>query len=554
MTRLGILVTALLLQTAISQNTRASIEGVVVLDSTGKPVAKALVELTVVEGPKVLSRTATTGEDGRFAFADLRPGEGYQIVVTGAGIWPTAYGQQRSYGPWTPITLAPGQHLTDVRIAAIAITQISGRILDSSGKAQIGASVLALRPTYVEGRRELQRVSSTVTNLRGEYHFTNLQPGRYYVRVSPRNDASEALFTNPALYDRSAPGSRASVRETEGYRTVYYPGVPIESAKVILLGDAQVLKDLDITVTKVDTSRVRGAVISGALSRRATAAQIALLPAGSSPDSNWGRFFNSRDGTFDLRAVQPGRYFLSAVVMETDRTLTGRMAVEVRSGEAHNFNLRVAPGVDIAGRIVMDDRNAPTTPDLSILSIHLGSDSLEPIDGTLSRARSKLPSSMAAASPDGTFVLHDVMPWDYRVNLSGLRGAYIKAVRQGNTDVLANGLRVEESAGQPLEIVLATDGGRLDGRVPDAQNAKVVLAPEARGRRDLYITASLSSTGRFQISNIPPGRYKLFAWQNPAEGSWTDPDFLERYENRGTPVDIQSEGSEYVEIRVIPVN
>jgi hypothetical protein len=80
----------------------------------------------------------------------------------------------------------------------------------------------------------------------------------------------------------------------------------------------------------------------------------------------------------------------------------------------------------------------------------------------------------------------------------------------------------------------------------------VVLVPEARDRRDLYFTVSSSNTGRFQLTNIPPGRYKIFAWQNPAEGAWTDPDYLERYESRGTPVDIQSESSEYIEIHEIP--
>jgi hypothetical protein len=103
-----------------------------------------------------------------------------------------------------------------------------------------------------------------------------------------------------------------------------------------------------------------------------------------------------------------------------------------------------------------------------------------------------------------------------------------------------------------VEVVLATDGGRLDGRILEGNSARVVLVPEARGRRDLYFAVSPSSTGRFELTNIPPGRYKVFAWPNPAEGVWTDPDYLEHYESRGTPVDIQRESSEYVEIKVIP--
>lgn len=553
MTRLTMLFAAMLLHALVSQDTRASLEGTVIRDSTGKPVAGASVELTVVEGARVVSRSATSGEDGRFSFQNLPPGEGYQIVVTAPGLWPTAYGQQRSDGPWTPITLAPGQHLTDLRISARAITQLGGKVLDSLGKPQVGASVVAMRPTYVQGRREIQRAAATVTNLRGEYWFTNLPSGRYYIRVSPRNEGvTESVFTNPAFYDRGAAISRAgTVKETEGYPTVYYPGVPLDSAKVIPLGDGQVLDDVDITVTKSGTSRVRGTITNSATGKRVAAAQVALLPTGSSPDSNWGRFFDSKDGSFDLRAVLPGKYFLNAIVSGPDGPLAGRVAVEIRGGASQTFDVRLSPGTDLAGRIILDDRNA-TIPDFSTVSVRMDAPAHEPIDGTLSRTRNKLPSASASVKPDGSFILSGVMPWDYRVNVSEIPGVYLKAIRQGNIDVLTGGLRVEENAGQPLEIVLATDGGRLDGRLLDGSTARVVLVPEARNRRDRYQAVSSSNTARFQITNIPPGRYKVFAWQNPVEGAWTDPDYLERYESRGVPVEIRAEASEYVELQSIP--
>jgi len=553
MTRLGFLLATLLLQTVVSQNTTAFIDGMVVHDSTGKPVANASVELTVVEGARVVSRTTTSGEDGRFSFRDLPPAEGYQIVVTGSGLWPTAYGQERSHGPWTPIKLSPGQHLTDVRIAAQGITQISGKILDPSGKPQVGASVLAMRPTYVDGRRNLQRAGNTVTNLQGEYRFTNLNPGRYYIRVTPRTEGlSDSLFTNPSLRDRSASTSSTNaISEVEGYPTVYYPGVPVESAKVILLGDSQVINGLDIVVMKTGTSRVRGTITNSASGKKVAAAQVLLLPVAGSPDSHWGRFFDSRDGTFDLRAVLPGMYFLSATAMGTDRPLAGRVVVEIRSKETRAFDIPVSAGTDISGRIVLDNQNE-TRADFSTVSVGLAPDASQPIDGTLSRFRNHLPSASTAAKADGTFTLSGVMPWDYHVTVSGIPGAYVKAVRYGNMDVLSSGLRVDGSNSQQMEIVLATDGGRLDGRNLGVSNAVIVLVPEARSRRDLYLAASSSNTGRFQLTNIPPGRYKVFAWQNPADGVWTDPDYLERYESLGVPLDIQSESSEYIELRVIP--
>jgi hypothetical protein len=556
MTRLALLLTVLLLPPLAAQNTRGSIEGIVVHDPTGKPLADATVELTVVEGAKVVSRTTKTRDDGRYSFTNLPPASGYQLVVTGSRLWPTAYGQKRSRGPWTPLTLGPGERLTDIRIETPTVSQLAGRILDSKGAPLIGASVLAMRAFYGEGRRQLQRAASTIDNIRGEYRFSNLTAGRYYIRVSPRNDGTvDPLFTNPALFDRAGRARVSNVGETPGYPTVYYPGVPLESAKPVILEESQALEDLDITVAKVETGRVRGTIVN-ANGSKAQDVRIALVPAGSSPDSNWSRFYDSKDGTFDLRGVQPGMYFLNAGSGTDSARIAGRMVVEVKSGGSHTFNVRVSPGMSIAGQLVMDDRNT-ANPDFSNLFVHLDPNAAEPIDGTLSTLRNALPSASATVSEDGAFTLRDVLPWDYRVRVANIRGAYIKAIRRGSEDVLAAGTRAETTNTKPLEIVLATDGGRLDGRVTDASrkdvgNARVVLVPEVRSRHDLYQAVSTTPTGRFQMASIPPGRYKLFAWKSAPEASWLDPDFIGLYEQKGTPLEVQSEAAEFTELMLIP--
>jgi len=553
MTRLGILLASLLLQSTVSQDTRASLEGIVVHDTTGKPVAKASVELTVVEGPRVVSRITTSGADGRFSFKELPAAEGYQLVVTGEGLWPTAYGQRRSYGPWTPINLTAGQRLTDVRINAHAINQLSGKVVDAEGMPQSGASVFAMRPTYVDGRREIQRAANTVTNLRGEYRFTNLPPGRYYIRVSPRNDAAaDDLLTNPALHDRrSALNGSSDAKEVEGYPVVYHPGVPIEEAKAIPLGDGQVVEGIDIRVARTRTTRVRGSVTDSTTGRKIGPAEVQLLPVASSPDSNWVRYFRSKDGSFDMRAVLPGKYFLIATV-DGERPLAGRIAVEIRNGGTQTHDLTVSPVIDIAGRLVLENP-AAISPNFSLAAVKIVSNFPQPIDGTLSRARSNPPLSLGLVKEDGTFTLPRVVPWDYRLVVSGIPVAYIKEARYGNSEALSNGLRIDGTAPQPLEIVLAADGGGLNGRILEGKASRVLIVPEQRHRQDLYFAVSASSTGRFQFANIPPGRYKVFAWQNPAEGAWTDPDYLERFESQGTAVEIPSDGSEYVEIREIPL-
>jgi hypothetical protein len=555
MTRLTILLAVLLLP----QTQRASIEGSVVFLPSGTPAAAASVELTVIEGARVVSRTAVTGRNGQFSFRDLPPGTGYQLVATGTGFRATAYGQRDSRSPWTPLTLEAGQRLTDVQITVQPVSQLGGRVIDRSGKTLTGASVLAMKPVYVDGRRQLQRAAATVTNLRGEYRFFSLPSGPYYIRVSRLNDAAiEPLFNNPALYDRTAPTQRRSTvsREPEGFRTVYHPGVSMESAKAVVVGDGQILNDIDVTVTKAPTSRVRGTVIEDSSSRRMVSAQVSLVPAGSSPDSNWSRFLESTDGAFDFRAVLAGEYYLSAVVRGPEGVLARRMLVNIRSGEPAAFDVRVTPVGTISGRLTVEGLNT-SVPNLSSLRVRLSSNLQGPLDREQSQPPLILPSFTTEVRTDGAFTLARVLPGDYRVDVFPFHGGYIKSVRLGNAEALDEGLRVDDSS-NTLEIVLGTDTGSLNGRVRDGKgqnvrSARVVLVPQARQRHDLYHAVPVSETGRFQMSGIAPGRYSLYAWEGAPEGAWKDPDFLELYRKHETKVEISPETPEYAEITIIPL-
>jgi len=551
MKRLSIVFAALLLPQA-----PATIDGTVVYVSTGRPVESANVELTRIEGGRVVSQQ-TPVRNGRFSFRNLPAGIGYQLVVRGTGLRPTAYGQKALSDPWKSLTLEPGQHLADLVITAQSVSRLTGRILDAGGKGLAGARVSLMTPVYVGGRRELQRTAATQANSRGEYVFGDLDAGSYYLRVSPQNDSDvDALFNNPAYFDQTSLNSRSPVsREPEGYPLVYYPGTSIESAKVLVLEEGQRLDNVNVTVAKTRTGRLRGKITFGAVARGVSVFRVSLFPVESSPDSNWSRFYDSSDGTFDFRGVQPGKYLLNATTTGQNPPLAGRTTVEVKAGETSALDLSVASGTDIAGRMTVDGERAEAG-NLSSLAVSLVAQWSGPVDRVLPASKVGTPSVGARVAADGTFTLLSVPPWDYRVHVSPVPRAYVKSVRLGARDVLQQGLAVPDAGQGMLEIVLGTDIGRLDGRVRDDKGrdfgaARVVLVPEARHRRERYIVTSSSTTGRFQM-DVPPGRYKAFAWDSPPEGAWTDPDFLGRYENLGVAVEIAPEGSEFVDLKVIP--
>jgi hypothetical protein len=74
---------------------------------------------------------------------------------------------------------------------------------------------------------------------------------------------------------------------------------------------------------------------------------------------------------------------------------------------------------------------------------------------------------------------------------------------------------------------MADGAGSLSGAVLDdqkkpASGVTVVLVPEPRlrGRSDLYKTAMSDAAGKFDISGITPGRYRVFSWEDAEQGSW----------------------------------
>ena len=55
--------------------------------------------------------------------------------------------------------------------------------------------------------------------------------------------------------------------------------------------------------------------------------------------------------------------------------------------------------------------------------------------------------------------------------------------------------------------------------------------------------ASIDQYGQFTLRGIPPGKYRLFAWENIEGFQYFDPDLVRRFKSSGEPVTVV-EGSQ----------
>jgi protocatechuate 3,4-dioxygenase beta subunit len=566
------------------QTGSASVEGVVVKLGTNEPIAGAVAELsrpsTTPGTPDVL--TMTTGDDGRFAFHNVEPGE-YRLVATRpGGTWnPARYGQRDPRSPGTPLTLAIGQIMKDVRLEMAATGAITGRVYDRNGEPVAYARVLAMQDWYHEGNRLLNFIQAVQTNDLGEYRLFWLPPGRYYVAARPEDsqNASTTAFVNTpdrvALYfeevSSSPPVTRTIVENevvVETHELTFYGGQtdPLKAQSVELRpGITLPGIDIPLGIGTVRARKIQGTVIDGTTGQPAAGAYVSALPRVFMASRIAPNATADANGKFTIRGLTSEAYnfhFRTAA-----GNVFGFLPIDAGTSDLENITLVAKPGVPVSGKISFDGRpSSNDDPDLPRLQVAIVQD--PGISGV------PMPAP-ATPSGSGDFTVQNVGPlgWDFEVYVQGRRppGAYVKSIRLGTQDVLnakfypqpgdsqRGGLHVDGPVNQPLEIVLGIGTGLIEGVALDAKQQPapyrtVALLPDIplRHRFDLYRTTTSDTSGNFRLQNITPGSYKIFAFDQIAPGAWEDVTLMQGYEGRGRPIVVQERSRETIELRVIP--
>jgi len=579
---------ALFLQTAIAQVTPGvPLQGIVTQMGSDEVVWGATVELRK-EGGNTALYGAVTGVDGKFAFPSV-PAARYQLVATSPGFVPAEYGQKRMKGAGLPLIVS-GQAMTNLRLEMVPTGAISGRVTDPYGQPIAIADVFVLKSSYQEGRRILTQFLSAKTDERGEFRLFWLTPGTYYLNVVVPDGTNQADLIinsdniNPAT---SIIGVRTILRdvlsrpigtgaaENEAHVPVYYPSTTNpQQARPIEVRAGEDIRGIYITAGVVRTFHVRG-VVSNFVAGAGMQGQTRLIPT----DPAWPPMqtpLDSNTGKFDYGRVVPGSYILYVQVRPPGATspadaLWATMPLEVREQDVDNLTLVPRAGINLTGKVVLDGQPAGTLASL-VGGLFLG---MRPDPLVTQQA----PSPSTRVSPDGTFVLAGAIAGNYRIyappllspnnpallgglppSPPGLENSYVKSIRVGGADVLDSGVRLIPIEGLSVEIVLGTNAGSLEGRVTrdgnPAADVTVGMLPNtfsARGyRTDMHRTILTDASGHFQLRGLPPGDYKVFAWEDADKDAIMDLDFVRGYEEKGTRIEIADGEKKIIELNVIP--
>jgi hypothetical protein len=507
-----------------------------------------------------------TGTDGRFTIQNMPAGP-YTVVAYRQGY--VGAGKLSASPEWggasfSLIALAT-VHITSQQTSEVTLKlarggALSGRVIGRDGKPRPNIEVAVSEITYDErtGAPLLLPAKTAKSDDRGEFRIFHIPPGEYYLAASP-----------PRVRDESGMGVPREFVET------YYPNaISTEDTRPIAIRAGDDLAGFDIHLQTVPRFTVSGRVISllpadeplpqgaeGAAEIR-NFAGLKIFARGENP--YWGPEMRVSpflayvdvtkpvNGAFEIAGIPPGSYDVYAMMADAlnaknlKNTAWGRTAFEVRNRNVSDITVTVHRSVDVGGQVFVD-----------------GSTSTAPVRLRLQPADSAADILALVYAPeiqierDGSFAIPGLPAFTFRPHATikgdGLpASAYVADIRQGGRSVYDDGFTAGPVTASPLEVVINTKGGTVEG-VVDRAKAFVALVPPPSRRQngDLYKTMVTNSQRQFRFEGVPPGSYKLFAWENIPANAHRNGDFLKAYESRGASITVQQGATVFQRLEVL---
>jgi hypothetical protein len=363
------------------------------------------------------------------------------------------------------------------------------------------------------------------------------------------------------------PKADGESKKGAAWLTAYSPGVLSASqAAPIRVGVGENLV-IDLRLPSNDGYKIMGEVAS------AIPAEYRLSPvrlfltrrdAGAPPlerVSAWPGTLTLPPGSnrFEIEHVPPGSYELFALAQRTDIPAgplgpnpyyLSRTSLDVVDHDVSDIALVLQPGVDVKGKLTV----AGDASGFHLFQSRGGG------GGVIVGTQVSVSLRVNDGSPVGTirppkidgdtFAFHNIPEGTYSLSVSvagSTRTAYVADIRSGPQSIVGQNLIIGRAEPPPLNIVVNADGGTVPIAVTGkAHNtALVVLVPQSPYERDSFRfrrTLVNDPAGRVSLNYVPPGAYKLYAWDYPAglPEPFMDPDFMARYSQRGVPLKVTS--------------
>lgn len=500
----------------IVQQESNTIRGTVLNQVTHEPVARALVFSQD-------NRFATLTDDrGHFEFVFAgREGEPardakVQNVVTNrpsllfarkTGFLRNDYGQQILQAGGTE------QELTiQLEPEALVVGHVFLPGSDGSDRIQVEL----FRRQVREGREHWDSAGTVMSRSDGEFRFAELSAGSYKLVTH------ELLDRDPLTFNPSG--------QLYGYPPVYYPSAAgFATASLIRLSTGSTSR-VNVTPERRAYYPVR---MSVANAPTGISIGISVWPL-ASQGPGYSLSFNMAEQLIQ-GALPEGTYLVRGTIYGRD-AMTGVATLTVKGSSVGGPIMTMFPNGSIPVTVQEEFQNPESSTQGSISGDSMRSSSgnerrrnylnvsLIPLEdfGSASGASLRPPKGPDDDSP---LVIEDVQPGRYRVVVNTTIG-FASSIASVGTNLLRQPLVVGEgSTTAPIEITVRDDGAEVEGtieRTPAGRGDKTGFTSPGASQGNVYFVptdddtgqfrlAWLSPDGTFQLHQLPPGVYRIFA-------------------------------------------
>jgi hypothetical protein len=539
---------------AAPQQPTASLGGLVIEAGVdARPLRRAIV---TISGPALTSPlSVVTDDEGRFTFVDLPAGR-YGIAADKPAYLTTAWGARAPGEAGTPIALAAGQHVSDLRLTLARGGVVSGTVRDSSGAPMVDVPIAVAPASSASGASsyEVRPGGSLLTDDQGRYRAYGLAPGEYVIAAAPRGPGREPFEHLPAasvdtvlreLQQRAdgRPGRGAgpappSAAAPVNYAPVFYPGAPnVVDAARIRLSAGEVREGLDFLLDLVPAVEIAGRMVM-ADGTPAPAAQLLVIPIGPPLPRFSTLVYSQRqteDGSFVIGNVSPSRYVLYG---RTAGGLWATAELDVPAGGLNGVALTLRPTFTVTGRVAFEG-DPPS--DLTQVRVRLVRVDHALAEGSGALTVPGLPAPAAAAvNADGSFRLTTVPPGLYvpSAAVAGHPAWRLRSAMVDGRDLLDEPVALGVGSSDLTDVVVtfATQRAELSGVIQHASGQPapghtVIVFPADRAlwrsARRLQAVRP-ASDGEFSLTDLPGGDYRLAALSKMPDSDWRSAAFLEQ--------------------------
>ncbi len=518
-----------------SQSSTYTLRGTVVNSVTGEAVGGSLVQIN-----SGIPRSLLTGPDGKFVFDGMPEGP-TSLLVRKPGFFAPDAIPNSIPSPQAPVIVAPD--MPPVILKLIPEGLIYGRISGSDGEPLEDFPVFLLVERVENGKTTQEQFGQNLTTSEGEFRFANLPPGMYF------------LFAGPS----PAPEPIPAALSPQGYPISFYPGVPdLASATAIEITPG---RRMEVDLAPPPTPFYR---LSGTVSGYSPGYEVNLqVYGGGAQFLAVGVSFDSLKGSFQTGFLPSGPCSITAHALDpkTQQSLSASRSVNLTS-DLTGIHLTLLPGVTIPVNVHVEttrnDRRDAGTGFSPGATAPGEQQEIAPVQVVLSAGgglavRTQYSAAFSGNPGNRFFALQNVDPGVYTVQIipNGLN--YPHSASSASVDLLRNELTVSPGgAVAPIEIVLRDDFANLSGKVRGAaKNAPstVLLFPESSTTATRF--ESTSTDGSFDLAYLPPGAYKLLAFDPFGDLDYTKPAILQKYMSHAREVTLAPSQSAQIDLDLL---